>query len=197
MEFTRGSLWFNIEGNIALSGSKTRNSWPHSRHEFTVLAKRLSLVSASENLLIVQTLDWKQFQLEENKWFQAKHLGLHSSEGQSPTLLIELMKLSNLLVSSVDCQNSRVIRWPICVYFYCSFPALDRLFMDSPYVYFESRMIQMTTFSCLLYKASVPLKRLPFAINIMLDGSMSPITAFVNAINLQGVTLSSNRTTLA
>ena len=118
-------------------------------------------------------------------------------KGQSPTLLIELMKLSNLLVSSVDCQNSRVIRWPICMYFYCSFPALDRLFMDSPYVYFESRMIQMTTFSCLLYKASVPLKRLPFAINIMLDGSMSPITAFVNAINLQGVTLSSNRTTLA
>ena len=118
-------------------------------------------------------------------------------KGQSPTLLIELMKLSNLLVSSVDCQNSRVIRWPICMHFYCSFPALDRLFMDSPYVYFETRMNQMTTFSCLLYKASVPLQRLPFAINIMLDGSISPITAFVNAINLQGITLSSNRTTLA
>ena len=118
-------------------------------------------------------------------------------KGQSPTLLIELMKLSNLLVSSVDCQNSRVIRWPICMYFYCSFPALDRLFMDSPYVYFEARMNQMTTFSYLLYKASVPLQRLPFAINIMLDGSISPITAFVNAINLQGITLSSNRTTLA
>ena len=121
-------------------------------------------------------------------------------KGQSPTLLIELMKLSNLLVSSVDCQNPRVIRWPICMYFYCSFPALDRLFMDNlirPYVYFETRMIQMTTFSCLLYKASVPLQRLPFAINIMLDGSMSLIPACVNAINLQGVTLSSNRTTLA
>ena len=118
-------------------------------------------------------------------------------KGQSPTLLIELMKLSNLLVSSVDCQNSRVIRWPICMYFYCSFPALDRLFMDSPYVYFDKRVIQMTPFSCLLYKASVPLQRLPFAINIMLDGSMSLIAACVNAINLQGVTLSSNRTTLA
>ena len=118
-------------------------------------------------------------------------------KGQLPTLLIELMKLSNLLVSSVDCQNFRVIRWPICMYFYCSFPALDRLFMDSPYVYIEKRIIQMTTFSCLLYKASVPLTRLPFAINIMLDGSMSQLTACVNAINLQGVTLSSNRTTLA
>ena len=118
-------------------------------------------------------------------------------KGQSPTLLIELMKLSNLLVSSVDCQNSRVIRWPICMYFYCSFPALDRLFMDSPYVYIDTRTIQMTTFGCLLYKASVPLQRIPFAINIMLDRSMSLITASVNAINLQGVTLSSNRTTLA
>ena len=69
--------------------------------------------------------------------------------------------------------------------------------MDSPYAYFEARMNQMTTFNYLLYKASVPLQRLPFAINIMLDGSISPITAFVNAINLQGITLSSNRTTLA
>ena len=121
-------------------------------------------------------------------------------KGQSPTLWIELMKLSNLLVSLVDCQNFRVIRWPICMYFYCSFPALDRLFMDnliSPYEYIETRIIQMTTFSCLLYKASVPLKRIPFAINIMLDGSMSQLTACVNAINLQGLTLSSNRTTLA
>ena len=118
-------------------------------------------------------------------------------KGQSPNLLIELMKLSNLLVSSVDCQNSRVIRWPICMYFYCSFPALDRLFMDSPYVYIETRIIQMTTFSCLLYKASVPLQTIPFAINIMHDSSICPLTACVNAINLQGVTLSSNRTTLA
>ena len=118
-------------------------------------------------------------------------------KGQSLTLLIELMKLSNLLVSSVDCQNSSVIRWPICMYFYCSFPALDRLFMHSPYVYIETRIIQMTTFSYLLYKASVPLKRIPFAINIMLDGWIPLLTACVNAINLQGLTLSSNRTTLA
>ena len=121
-------------------------------------------------------------------------------KGQLPTLLIELMKLSNLLVSSVNCQNSRDIRWPICMHFCCTFPALDRLFMDnliSSYVYIEKKFIQKTTFSCLLYKASVPLKRIPFAINIMLDSSISPLTACVNAINLQGSTLSSNLTTLA
>ena len=191
MEFTRGSLWFNIEGNIALSGSKTRNSWPHSRHELTVLAKRQQVKTFS---LFKR---WIENNSKKTNFFEPKIKACIHVKGQSPTLLIELTKLSNLLVSSVDCQNSRVIRWPICMYFYCSFPALDRLFMDSPYVYFEARMNQMTTFSCLLYKASVPLQRLHFAINIMLDGSISPITAFVNAINLQGITLSSNRTTLA
>lgn len=137
------------------------------------------------------------FNSKETSGFKPNIKAYIQVKGQLPTLLIELMKLSNLLVSSVDCQNFRVIRWPICMYFYCSFPTLDRLFTDSPYVYIEKKIIQMTTFSCLLYKASVPLQILPFAINIMLDGSISPITACVNAINLQGITLSSNRTTLA
>ena len=193
MEFTHGSLWFNIEGNIALSGSKTRNSWPHSRHELTVLAKRQQVKTFS---LFKRWIE-NTFNSKKTNFFEPKIKTCIHVKGQSPTLLIELTKISNLLVSSVDCQNSRVIRWPICMYFYCSFPALDRLFMDSPYVYIETRFIQMTTFSCLLYKASVPLTRIPFAINIMHDSSICPLTACVNAINLQGVTLSSNRTTLA
>ena len=69
---------------------------------------------------------------------------------------------------------------------------------NSPrYAYFESRVIQMTTSYCLLYKASVPIVPWPFAINIMLDVSISLLTAGVNAIDLPGITLSSNRTTLA